>query len=364
MRKQGVTWCLHYIDDFLTAGRPETEECAKNLQTTIRTCEWLGLPLKSHKIEGPTPVIPFLGIVLDTEKGEIRLPEEKMKELTTLIKEWLNRKHCKKRALLSLIGKLAHACKVVQVGRIFLRRMIEVATKTTQFDHWIHLNSEFRADLHWWDSFMSIWNGKSMFEVHNPKWQPQVTFSSDASGSWGCGAVWQHKWIQFQWNKEWAAYHIAIKELLPITIACAVWGHYWQHQHVLVLCDNMSVVQILTKFKSRDPVLMHLLRCLHFFCAIHDVKLRSEHIAGVHNVVADAVSRNNLSILFAQVPRAEKLPTLIPHELFQFLINNQPNWQSPIWRDWLKNSSMTAWRTALSGHTYPHRSSTNYSANV
>ena len=101
MRKQGVTWCLHYIDDFLTAGRPETEECAKNLQTTIRTCEWLGLPLKSHKIEGPTPIIPFLGIVLDTEKGEIRLPEEKMKELTTLIKEWLNRKHCKKRALLS-----------------------------------------------------------------------------------------------------------------------------------------------------------------------------------------------------------------------------------------------------------------------
>ena len=33
------------------------------------------------------------------------------------------------------------------------------------------------------------WNGKSMTEVHNPHWDPDVVFSSDASGSWGCGAV-------------------------------------------------------------------------------------------------------------------------------------------------------------------------------
>ncbi len=51
--------------------------------------------------------------------------------------------------MLSLIGKLAHACKVLQVGRLFLRRMIDHSTKAKKLDHWIHLTSDFRADLPW-----------------------------------------------------------------------------------------------------------------------------------------------------------------------------------------------------------------------
>ena len=45
------------------------------------------------------------------------------------------------------------------------------------------------------------------------------------------------------------------------------------------------------------------------------IKLRAEHIAGVHNTIADAISRNNLSILFAQVPQAERVTSPVPHEL-------------------------------------------------
>ena len=73
-------------------------------------------------------------------------------------------------------------------------------------------------------------------------------------------------------------------------------------------------------------MLMHLLRCLHFFCAMYDIKLRAKHIAGVHNTIADAILRNNLSILFAQVPQAERVASPVPHKLLQFLGNNQPNW--------------------------------------
>ena len=29
--------------------------------------------------------------------------------------------------------------------------------------------------------FLTRWNGRSMMEIHNPCWSPQVTFSSDAS---------------------------------------------------------------------------------------------------------------------------------------------------------------------------------------
>lgn len=111
-------------------------------------------------------------------------------------------------------------------------------------------------------------------------------------------------------------------------------------------------------------MLMHLLRCLHFFCAMHDFKLRAEHIAGVHNTVADAISQNNLLILFAQVPQAERLASPVPQELLQFLCSHQPNWQSPTWRDWLRSWSTTAWPTVLGDHTPQPRNSTCSSVNA
>ena len=46
---------------------------------------------------------------------ELRLPQEKLGQLKVMIQDWKARKFCSKRELLSLIGRLQHAClKVVQ----------------------------------------------------------------------------------------------------------------------------------------------------------------------------------------------------------------------------------------------------------
>ena len=211
--RDGLSWSIHYIDDFLTAGCAGTDECANNLRTIKSTCEWLAVPLKWSKM--------------------IRLPQEKLGQLASLVSAWSHRKACWKRELLSLIGKLAHAFKVVKHGRTFFRRVIDTAQRARQLDHWIHLTAEFRSDLLWWDTFLPLWNGRSMFKVYKPQGQPEITFKSDASGSWGCGAVWNNRWKQMEWNRSWDQQCIAAKELLPIALACAIWGAQWQHCQVL-----------------------------------------------------------------------------------------------------------------------------------
>ena len=357
-RHRGVTWCTHYVDDFLTVGRPESGECRSNLQVMLETCGRLGVPLKADKLEGPSTTLTFLGIVLDTVQMEIRLPAEKLDTLKRLIKAWQDKRACRKRELLSLIGKLSHACKVVQAGRIFLRRMIDLSTKAKSLDHWIKLSAEVQADLAWWEAFLPSWNARSMMEVHRPLWTPTVTFASDASGSWGCGAVWQQARLQRQWGREWAGENIAAKELVPIAVACAIWGPAWHQQQVLVLCDNMAVVQVISARSSRDRTLMHLLRCIHFFCAANDFKLRAEHIPGHLNILADAISRNHLQVLFREVPLAQSQPSPIPEQLWTFVTSHQPEWRSPAWREWLQASSRTAWHQALSGLTRSDNQST------
>ena len=145
------TFSLHYLDNFLTAGEANSEQCQRNLDLISSWCSFLGIPLKIYRR------LIFLGIEIDTSRLEMHLPAEKAKQLKELLKSWEGKKHCQKRELLSLIGKLSHACKVVVAGRLFLRRMIDTTKSARRLSH----NSEFHSDLQWWLVFLDYWNGHS-----------------------------------------------------------------------------------------------------------------------------------------------------------------------------------------------------------
>ena len=118
---------MHYLDDYLTMGKKQTKECENNLALIQQICAWLGVPLKVEKMEGPTEILIFLEVLIDTSKMELRLPTEKLMELKSLMVQWKYKQASTKRQLLSLVGKLAHVAKIVKPGRMFLRRMLDVA---------------------------------------------------------------------------------------------------------------------------------------------------------------------------------------------------------------------------------------------
>ncbi len=66
------------------------------------TCEKAGMPIEPYKNEGPAQVITFLGLELDTNHLDIRLPSDKLMKLKALVSAWRGRKACKKRELLPL----------------------------------------------------------------------------------------------------------------------------------------------------------------------------------------------------------------------------------------------------------------------
>ena len=109
-------------------------------------------------------------------------------------------------------------------------------------------------------------------------------------------------------------------------------GAPWQSTTVLVRSDNAAVVATLTSGSARDLLLMHLLRCLHFFLAHYDIRLIARHIAGVNNTAADALSRDNLPVFFQCQPQANPSPSPLPATLMQLLVHQRPDWLSPAWR--------------------------------
>ena len=167
------------------------------------------------------------------------------------------------------------------------------------------------------------WSVTAYCPGHSP---PDVDlYNTDAAGAHGCGAWAGTEWFQYTWPQEFQAHSIAVKELLPIVMACVVCGKTWERRSVLAHCDNQSVVQVVNLGYSKDTHLMQLL-CSLFFVITHQEI--SVHIPGKLNTGADAMSRDDLILFHLQVPSS---PTPLPPALLDLLVHSQPDWTSPSW---------------------------------
>lgn len=256
------------------------------------------------------------------------LPIDKYDNLQAMIATWVRKQSVQKCELLSLIGHLAHACKVVPPGRTFLRRMIDLSTMPKHLDHWVRLNKDFHSDLLWWDMFLPSWNRHSLLSAHGHP-PPEIVLATDASGSWGCGAVWPPHWFHLPWTSDWSGTNIAVKELVSIILAAAVWGEAWAHRRVLVLSDNSAVVQVFKSHMCRDSDMMNLLRCLHLIEAKWDVVIWAQHIPRKSNIAADALSRNSLQVFYQNVPDADQRPTPLPPALIRLVLGKNQSGPQP-----------------------------------
>ena len=329
-KHEGIGDIMHYLDDYLLIAPPDSEKGKQDLDRLLAIFERLQVPVASHKLEGPAQCITFLGIEVDTQAMALRLPRPKLDELKRLVYEWTVKRSCGRRDLKSLVGKLQHACKVVRPGRTFLRRMLDLLRGVGKRQTFIRLNAAFRSDLRWWQCFLDSWNGVSMLENLSLR-VPNQHLYSDASGSFGCGALWGPAWFQFRWPAAFSQHSIAVKELLPIVMACAIWGRAWRRQAVLAHCDNQAVVEVINSGSCRDPHLMQLLRSLFFVTAHFEIAVRAVHLAGRDNEAADAISRDKMAVFFSQVPQADRTPTAMPQALLDLLVAQCPDWTSPSW---------------------------------
>ena len=325
LQRKGLHFLMHYLVDFLFLGRPNSTGCAFALRIGLDMCAELGAPVVPHKVHGPATLLDFLGMLFDTMNMELRLPPAKLQALKQKIIKWSTRKACRKHELLSLIGK------VVPPVRPFLRHLIELSTKAKLLHHHLCLNIQVRCDLQWWSMFLERWNGISMMSLLGSS-STSITVTSDASGLWGCGAVYNTDWFSCGWGSCWLDVHITIKELLPIILASALWGHSWAGHRVLFQCDNAAVVAIINSGRSRNSLAMHLARALFLLGAAFKFTFRATHIAGVCNRAADALSRNNFPFFLQISPQASPLPYPKQNHLYRALILSVPDWLSLNWR--------------------------------
>lgn len=95
---------VHILDDFLILGPPLSDLCQLNLNKFLQFCSLVGVPIKTEKTENATTIITFMGLELDSNLMEARLPQDKLVKLRTLLVSASKSRKITLRDLQSLLG--------------------------------------------------------------------------------------------------------------------------------------------------------------------------------------------------------------------------------------------------------------------
>ena len=245
----------------------------------------LSLTVSQKKLVPPSTQVTCLSIMIDTVKGTIAIPPEKLEEINSVVRQWLNKKVASRHQLQSILGLLLYVHKCVRPARVFLNRMLELL-RSSHPTQSITLTSDFKHDLRWFATFLPWYNGISLYD-HRPM---DMALDLDAClmGFGGrCGNFVYHLGI-VRCFRNWTIVHL---EIVNILLAMRLFANLWATKNILIRCDNQAVVMVLKSGKTCDAFLAASARNIWYVRAIHDIEVQYTHISGASNQVADTLSR-------------------------------------------------------------------------
>ena len=323
--KYNINSVVKVLDDFLFIHNNKSL-CQKYLTAFLDLCHYIGVPIAHHKTEGPTNIITFLGIELDSIKMEARLPLQKLIPYSREVLNASKSSTITLRQLKSVIGRLTFATSVIPSGRAFLRRLHNLTIGYSNPNQVLTLSKPARLDLSMWATFLAHHNGTTLIRPPSSVTSQDISLCADASKS-GYGATYGRSWIQGSWPEQWQTLHITVLELYPIYITIAMFAHKLRNSSINFFSDNMAVVHILNKQSSKCHFIMQILRPLVLILLNHNIHLRSTHLPGVLNILCDAISRSQVTPRLLHQYGVHDQPTPIPQHLLP--ANFKLNWTAP-----------------------------------
>ena len=312
--KIGNATVLHVLDDFLFIARTELE-CQRALDIFLRICEDIGVPIAPEKTVNPSRLLQFLGIDLNTIDMFSSIPVEKVEKFSSLIDRLLQSKSVTLKTIQSMTGMLNFCCGVIAPARIFSRKLYNLTIGVSKPYYHVKITREVKEDLLVWKKFLLQYNHRTFFLQNIWESNSVLKLHTDASTSVGFGAIFQNKWFSGVWSHKCKGLHITVLELYPICVALSIWGPVLRNRCIDLISDNMAVVCIINSFTSKDRYLMILLRHLVFTCMKFNILVKSTHLPGHLNILADKFSRGQVIQALELAPYLEKEATIVPESL-------------------------------------------------
>lgn len=308
MHRRGFVKIANYLDDYIIFA-PTVERCQYIQSVLIHLLATLGFMTSWKKCSSPAKCTRYLGILFDSRKMELRLPDDKLCKLQHELSFFRNKTRASKKQIQKLVGYLAHCAKVVRGGRLFSRRIISLLRGLGDNKR-IRLPDSFRLDLQWWQSFMQVFNGAASIIRYNFGTGPMVWTDACMTGygvyclfDWQAGSFDNSQILKDfdDCHNHWVNIekpcirdrddNVNLWELIAAWQAVCRLAHRCVNQHLVIATDNTQVVAMINGSTSVNMSCLSLLREIFWMSAIYNVYITARYLPGSENIFADRLSR-------------------------------------------------------------------------
>ena len=135
---------LDYIDDYIGVGVPRVAHAS--YIALLDLMAQLGLTVSQKKVVVPAMQVTCLGVLIDTVKGTVSIPPEKLEQINVTVRQWLSKSVVSRSQLQSILGLLLYVHKCVKPARIFINRMLDLLMSAHATQR-ITLTADFKCNL-------------------------------------------------------------------------------------------------------------------------------------------------------------------------------------------------------------------------
>ena len=314
----------NYLDDFLFVAWL-LENCSYQLRVFLDICQEINFPVALEKTVWPTKQIEFLGMLINTQRGIICIPNNKLEKARFAVKKMLSKKRTTLREVQQLTGLLNFLGKAIIPGRAFMRRLYAVGSHLSKPHLHLPIKEETRLDLKVWEEMLNYPDiyYRKIFEFDNSYLFSPLDFYTDALSTIGCGGYYKTHWFYHEWSEETLKLNPSINylELYALTAAILLWGEEQEikNRRVIVFCDNQSVIYMVNNNTSSCRNCMVLIRILVLFMIRNNIKIKVKYVKSAENCFADMLSRSQI-VKFSRLAKKlnrtfDKYPTELPNVL-------------------------------------------------
>ncbi len=316
---------MHYVDDFMGGHR---QRRLAELQFAAVKDWWvrLGIPTQDRKCTPPTQVLKYLGFLFNARRRSLSVPPKKILKYSTAVRCILdhysmpprdgnvsNTRKMKNRELMKAVGQL-RSIQCVYPYIVPALRPLEAVTSRHAPTEWVRVTARMADGLRIVQAALKDIRQQHMpFDwLLHPRDVGDVEIFTDASTTTGVGGFEDHcggRYFGANWSDTagWGVYKyqpdITYLELLGVVLAVRLFAAKWRHKVVKLRCDNHAVCMMLRRkaacYRRRD--LNALLIEICALATANRLYFWVEHVPGVQNKLADALSRDELAIAAQQI---------------------------------------------------------------
>lgn len=297
--------CSGYIDDSIHAAQEAGKLAAFVAQVVIPDLENCGFLVNLAKSAlQPQQQAKYLGMIIDTVAGCMRVIADKRQGILKMIKEALDhRLHCSVLLLQRITGNLISLHWAFgPISRLMTLSIYANINALGPEQGFVKLSATAIRDLTFWLT------GFSTYEGFKQMWPPTaikqtIEFYSDAAGKspnsfggWGGWTTDPQGTIKVAKGIWGAKEGDASSTLLELS---AVWNIIrsfncrgsWDGNNILVKTDNQGIFFIINKAGSHVPEIHDICKELFWYCLTHGINLRAIWIPRELNTWADFYSK-------------------------------------------------------------------------